>query len=157
MTSARRECIGISITTARAGVPRKTVWLAAGWGVVTVLAAVAQYEMRPGSWITVLHVITGVGAIGWGESLLLRARHVAAATDKITIHDAAVEFLEAKRIAVTGVSRHASDHGSNVVYRRLRERGVHFTTEPINQGWGSSAIFDDTCGNLINLAQVQNQ
>ena len=39
------------------------------------------------------------------------------------IKDAAAEFLAGKRLAVTGVSRQAKDHGSNVVYKRLRERG----------------------------------
>jgi predicted CoA-binding protein len=37
--------------------------------------------------------------------------------------DAAEQFLTAKRIAVTGVSRTPKGHGSNVVYQRLRERG----------------------------------
>lgn len=36
---------------------------------------------------------------------------------------AAREFLDYKRVAVTGVSRHPQGHGSNVVYKRLRERG----------------------------------
>lgn len=36
---------------------------------------------------------------------------------------AAEQFLEAKRIAVTGVSRTPATHGANVVYQRLRERG----------------------------------
>jgi predicted CoA-binding protein len=40
-----------------------------------------------------------------------------------TINDAASEFLGHKRIAVTGVSRTPGKHGSNVVYKRLRERG----------------------------------
>lgn len=40
-----------------------------------------------------------------------------------TIKDAAAEFLAANRIAVTGVSRSAANHGSNVVYKRLRDRG----------------------------------
>lgn len=39
------------------------------------------------------------------------------------IADAAEEFLGCKRIAVTGVSRDPANHGSNVVYKRLRERG----------------------------------
>ena len=39
------------------------------------------------------------------------------------IKDAATEFLAHKRVAVTGVSRHPKDHGSNVVYKRLRDRG----------------------------------
>ena len=40
-----------------------------------------------------------------------------------TIRQAADHFLNDKRIAVTGVSRHGVNHGSNVVYQRLRERG----------------------------------
>jgi len=36
---------------------------------------------------------------------------------------AARDFLGRKRIAVTGVSRSPKDHGANVVYRRLRDRG----------------------------------
>ncbi|GAB2859121.1 CoA-binding protein [Nocardioides pacificus] len=38
------------------------------------------------------------------------------------IKEAAAGFLQHKRIAVTGVSRHGG-HGSNVVYQRLRDRG----------------------------------
>jgi hypothetical protein len=40
-----------------------------------------------------------------------------------TIKEAASEFLAHRRVAVTGVSREPKDHGGNVVYRRLRERG----------------------------------
>ena len=40
-----------------------------------------------------------------------------------TIKEAATEFLSHKRVAVTGVSRTPKDHGSNVVYKRLRDRG----------------------------------
>jgi predicted CoA-binding protein len=39
------------------------------------------------------------------------------------IKDAAAQFLANKRVAVTGVSRNPSGHGSNVVYQRLRARG----------------------------------
>ena len=39
------------------------------------------------------------------------------------VKDAAAEFLAHKRVAVTGVSRHPESHGSNTVYKRLRERG----------------------------------
>jgi uncharacterized protein len=47
------------------------------------------------------------------------------------IKDAASEFLDTKRIAVTGVSRSAKDHGSNVVYKRLKERGYEvFAVNP---------------------------
>jgi predicted CoA-binding protein len=40
-----------------------------------------------------------------------------------TIKEAARDFLSRQRIAVTGVSREETSHGSNTVYRRLRERG----------------------------------
>ena len=47
------------------------------------------------------------------------------------IKDAAAEFLATKRIAVTGVSRTPKTHGSNNVYRRLRERGYQvFAVNP---------------------------
>ena len=39
------------------------------------------------------------------------------------IADAAEDFLACRRIAVTGVSREAKEHGGNIVYKRLRERG----------------------------------
>lgn len=40
-----------------------------------------------------------------------------------TMKEAAAQFLAKRRIAVTGVSRNGKDHGANVVYQRLRERG----------------------------------
>jgi predicted CoA-binding protein len=47
------------------------------------------------------------------------------------IKQAASEFLGSKRVAVTGVSRHPKDHGANVVYKRLRERGYQvFAVNP---------------------------
>jgi predicted CoA-binding protein len=39
--------------------------------------------------------------------------------------EAATEFLAKTRIAVTGVSRKPQGHGSNIVYKRLRDRGYH--------------------------------
>lgn len=48
-----------------------------------------------------------------------------------TIKQAAEEFLAEHRVAVTGVSRHPKDHGSNVVYQRLRDRGYEvFAVNP---------------------------
>ena len=47
------------------------------------------------------------------------------------IKEAAAEFLGHQRVAVTGVSREAKGHGSNVVYKRLRERGYEvFAVNP---------------------------
>jgi predicted CoA-binding protein len=48
-----------------------------------------------------------------------------------TIKEAATEFLGQRRVAVTGVSREPKGHGSNVVYKRLRERGYEvFAVNP---------------------------
>ena len=48
-----------------------------------------------------------------------------------TIREAAAEFLAEKRVAVTGVSRNPQQHGSNVVYERLRQRGYEvFAVNP---------------------------
>jgi uncharacterized protein len=48
-----------------------------------------------------------------------------------SIKNAASEFLANKRVAVTGVSRKPENHGSNVVYKRLRERGYQvFAVNP---------------------------
>ena len=48
-----------------------------------------------------------------------------------TVNEAASTFLANKRVAVTGVSRTPKDHGSNTVYKRLRERGYEvFAVNP---------------------------
>jgi predicted CoA-binding protein len=48
-----------------------------------------------------------------------------------TIDEAAAAFLANKRVAVTGVSRSPETHGSNAVYRRLRDRGYQvFAVNP---------------------------
>ena len=38
-------------------------------------------------------------------------------------------------------------------YTLLQERGVVFRSEPLNIGSITSVLFEDTCGNLINLVQ----
>jgi catechol 2,3-dioxygenase-like lactoylglutathione lyase family enzyme len=40
-------------------------------------------------------------------------------------------------------------------YARLKGLGVEFAMEPTNMGVTSAAVFDDTCGNLIQIYQVQ--
>lgn len=40
-------------------------------------------------------------------------------------------------------------------YERLKKLGVVFSTEPTRMGHTTIAVFDDTCGNLIQLYQVQ--
>jgi predicted enzyme related to lactoylglutathione lyase len=67
-------------------------------------------------------------------------------------HPAAKEYqkkLFAEGIPVTmfGVSDiHAE-------YQRLVEKGVKFTMEPTKMGEMTIAVFDDTCGNLIQIIQ----
>ena len=39
-------------------------------------------------------------------------------------------------------------------YKRLRAAGVRFTQEPTDLGHVSIATFDDTCGNLIQIASL---
>ena len=38
-------------------------------------------------------------------------------------------------------------------YKRLMEKGVKFTMEPTEMGKVTIAVFDDTCGNLIQIIQ----
>ena len=59
-----------------------------------------------------------------------------------TINEAASEFLATRRVAVTGVSRnHNGGHGSNTVYRRLRDRGYQvFAVNP-----NADAVEGDRC------------
>ena len=57
------------------------------------------------------------------------------------LDDAATRFLAARRIAVTGVSHAPQGHGSNAVYRRLRERGYEvFAVNP-----NHSTVEGDPC------------
>ena len=48
-----------------------------------------------------------------------------------SVKEAASAFLASRRVAVTGVSRTPKTHGSNTVYRRLRDRGYEvFAVNP---------------------------
>lgn len=38
-------------------------------------------------------------------------------------------------------------------YARLTDLGVVFRGEPTTEDWGTSAVFEDTCGNLIQIHQ----
>jgi len=39
-------------------------------------------------------------------------------------------------------------------FERLRGLGVRFTQEPLEMGTVTTAVFDDTCGNLIQIAKA---
>lgn len=65
-----------------------------------------------------------------------------------TIRQAADEFLGKRRIAVTGVSHAPQGHGSNAVYKRLRERGYQvFAVNP-----NAQTVEGDPC--YPNLAAI---
>jgi uncharacterized glyoxalase superfamily protein PhnB len=38
-------------------------------------------------------------------------------------------------------------------FEKLGAKGVKFTQEPTKTEWGTQAVFDDTCGNLIQIHQ----
>ncbi|MGD6959471.1 VOC family protein [Rossellomorea aquimaris] len=70
-------------------------------------------------------------------------------------HPAAKEYQEklfADGIPVTmfGVSDIRKEH------KRLVEKGVTFTMEPIAMGDITIAVFDDTCGNLIQMIEQKS-
>jgi len=41
-------------------------------------------------------------------------------------------------------------------HKRLVDLGVRFTQEPLDMGTVVTAVLDDTCGNLIQLAQMKS-
>ena len=43
----------------------------------------------------------------------------------------------------------------NAEYQRLVAAGVRFTQPPVDMGPVTTAVFDDTCGNLIQIAQAK--
>jgi catechol 2,3-dioxygenase-like lactoylglutathione lyase family enzyme len=68
-------------------------------------------------------------------------------------HPAVVPFKEA--LVEDGIP--AASFGVDDVeaeYQRLRDRGVVFTQEPLKMGPTVTAVFDDTCGNLIQIAST---
>jgi len=42
-------------------------------------------------------------------------------------------------------------------HQKLSARGVRFTLEPMDAGPVSMAVFDDTCGNLIQLVEMKGE
>lgn len=42
-------------------------------------------------------------------------------------------------------------------YERMKNLGVEFTMEPTSMGMTTAAIFDDTCGNLIQIYQITGE
>jgi predicted enzyme related to lactoylglutathione lyase len=68
------------------------------------------------------------------------------------VHPAAKEYQ--KKIVAEGIP--ATMFGVADIhdeYKRLVDKGVKFTMEPTKMGDVTIAVFDDTCGNLIQIIQ----
>ncbi|APY89920.1 VOC family protein [Streptomyces alfalfae] len=104
-----------------------------------VLGFVKKHDVPVGGqdrWLTVVSPDEPEGT----ELLLEPAAHPAA----VTYRDALVaDGIPLAQFAVDDV--HAE-------YERLRGLGVGFTQEPTEMGPVTTAVFDDTCGNLIQIA-----
>jgi catechol 2,3-dioxygenase-like lactoylglutathione lyase family enzyme len=78
-----------------------------------------------------------------GPELLLEPNdNPAAKTFQQTIYE---QGIAAASFAVDDINRE---------HERLKESGVTFTMEPTRMGEATVAVFDDTCGNLIQIAQA---
>ncbi|MFL6120734.1 VOC family protein [Actinophytocola sp.] len=88
-------------------------------------------------WITVVSAESPDGV----ELLLEPDGHPAAGPFKRALVDDGIPFTS---FAVDDV---------RAEYERLRGLGVRFTQEPTDMGPVVTAVFDDTCGNLIQIAQ----
>jgi catechol 2,3-dioxygenase-like lactoylglutathione lyase family enzyme len=87
-------------------------------------------------WLTVVSTDAPDGV----ELALEPDEHPAAGPFKAALVEDGIPFTS---FAVDDVQRE---------YERLRELGVRFTQEPAAMGPVTTAVFDDTCGNLIQIA-----
>jgi len=106
-----------------------------------VLGFVKKTEAPVGEylWLTVVSPEQPDGV----ELLLEPSGHPAVAPYKQAL---AADGIPATQFAVDDV---------RAEYERLRELGVTFTQEPTQMGPVTTAVFDDTCGNLIQIAAMQ--
>jgi catechol 2,3-dioxygenase-like lactoylglutathione lyase family enzyme len=89
-------------------------------------------------WLTVVSPETPDGV----ELVLEPDEHPAAKTFKAALVEDGIPFT---MFAVRDVQRE---------FERLRELGVRFTQEPATMGPVTTAVLDDTCGNLIQIAEM---
>jgi catechol 2,3-dioxygenase-like lactoylglutathione lyase family enzyme len=68
-------------------------------------------------------------------------------------HPAAKPFKEALVADGIPFTSFAVDDAT-AEFDRLRSKGVRFTQEPLTMGPMTSAVLDDTCGNLIQIASM---
>ena len=89
-------------------------------------------------WLTVV----GADAHDGVELLLEPDEHPAAKVFKAALVDDGIPY------ASFGVPDARAEH------ERLAALGVHFTQAPMTMGPVTTAVFDDTCGNLIQIASM---
>jgi len=89
-------------------------------------------------WLTVVSPADPEGV----ELVLEPDEHPAAKPFKLALVEDGIPFTS---FAVEDVRRE---------HERLRDLGVRFTQEPAEMGAVTTAVFDDTCGNLIQIAET---
>jgi len=89
-------------------------------------------------WLTVV----GVDAQNGVELLLEPDEHPAAKVFKAALVDDGIPYTS------FGVADARAEHA------RLAALGVRFTQEPMTMGPVTTAVLDDTCGNLIQIASM---
>ena len=68
-------------------------------------------------------------------------------------HQAACNFQE--ELAKDGIPWTSfSVENLDAEHQKLTEAGVKFTQDPVKAGGAKMAVFDDTCGNLIQLVEL---
>ena len=97
----------------------------------------ADIPMGPFRWLTVV----SPGDANGVELLLEPDQHPAARPFKKALVEDGIPFTS------FGVE------DAQAEYDRLRKAGVHFTQPPTALGPVTTAVLDDTCGNLIQIAQ----
>jgi catechol 2,3-dioxygenase-like lactoylglutathione lyase family enzyme len=105
-----------------------------------VLGFVKKTEMPVGDdrWLTVVSPDDPDGP----ELLLEPSGHPAVEPFKLALRDDGIPFTS---FAVDDV---------NAEYERLQVLGVEFTQKPLEVPGVTTAVFDDTCGNLIQIAST---
>lgn len=69
-------------------------------------------------------------------------------------HPAVGPYREA--IFADGIAAHSFQvQDLDAEWKKLTDRGVRFVTEPMDAGSVHMAVFEDTCGNLIQLIQIK--
>ncbi|MBT2443923.1 VOC family protein [Streptomyces sp. ISL-36] len=104
-----------------------------------VLGFVKKHDVPVGEkdrWLTVV----SPDEPGGTELLLEPAGHPAVKTYRDTL---VTDGIPLAQFAVDDVTAE---------YERLRDLGVRFIQEPLEMGPVTTAVFDDTCGNLIQIA-----